>query len=88
MSGLITVVQSHRFTEELQAIEQSARRADEFIDGATWLLARFPEVGTQLGQTDVWFLPTDDSASMEPLVIYYAFDMDRVVLLSICKARL
>ena len=88
MSNLRTVVQSHRFTEELKAIERSAQRSDEFIEGVEWYLSRCPEVGTQLGQTDVWFLPTNDSATMTSLVIYYTFDEDRVLLLSIHKARL
>jgi hypothetical protein len=88
MSNLRTVVQSHRFTQELEAIEPSAQRADEFIAGAEWYLVRCPEVGTRMGQSDVWFLPSDDSAKMASMVIYYAFDVDRVVLLSICKAKL
>ncbi len=74
-----------QFEEEMAAIEPSVRRADEFLHGAEWLLARDPARCGRPVEFDssVWRMVTDDSANMDPLVIYYTFDDDAVCLLSI-----
>jgi hypothetical protein len=73
-----SVVESQRFAEELQRLRPDPVRADDFADGAKWVLSRNPEVGTKIGKS-VWFLPM----SIGNAIIYYTFDDDRVDLLSI-----
>lgn len=79
------IVEEHRFAEELRAVEKDARRADEFIDGAKWVLSRDPNQGTRIGKTHVYFLPVADSPITDPVVLYYTFDDEHVYLLSIQK---
>jgi hypothetical protein len=80
---LRTIIEEHRFTFELAAIIKDAKRADEFVDGSKWLLARTPEKGTRISTSHVWFLPTKNILGILPVVIYYTFDEDCVNLLSI-----
>ncbi|MCI0349300.1 MAG: hypothetical protein L0Z53_07740 [Acidobacteriales bacterium] len=84
---LRTIIEEHRFAIELQALieegPEKAQRADEFVDGVKWLLARSPEKGTRIGQTNVWFIPSEHTADLLPVVIYYTFDDDYVNLMSI-----
>ena len=87
MLKLRAVIQSHRFEQEMAAIEARVERSDQFLEGAEWYLVRCPEVEMQLGNSHVWFLPTEELVAMEPLMIYYTFNDDRVVLLSIEKAK-
>jgi hypothetical protein len=83
------IVESERFTKELKALEKSARKADEFVDGAKWVLCRGPEiVGTRIGKGPVWFLPVAEGApSIDQVVLYYAFDDESVHFLSIQKTK-
>jgi hypothetical protein len=76
------IIEESQFTVELQEIEPDAIRADEFVDGAKWVLSRNPEYGTKIGQL-VWFIPMLRSLSEPSMVLYYTFDADRVFLLSI-----
>jgi hypothetical protein len=79
-----TIIEEHRFAIELAAlIEGGPRRADEFVDGAKWLLARSPESGSRLGASKVWFLPMKEPPGILPVVLYYTFDDDYVNFLSI-----
>ena len=73
-----SVVESQRFAEELQKLRSDPVRADDFMDGAKWVLSRKPEIGTKIGKS-VWFLPM----AIGNAVIYYTFDEDQVDLLSI-----
>jgi hypothetical protein len=57
-------------------------RADEFVEDATFVLARNPEYGTRIGQK-VWFLPMWRQIEGRSLSLYYTFDADRMFLLSI-----
>ena len=81
MDKLRTIVKNSRFEKELEAIGPTIEEADEFLEGVEMVLARLPECGHQIGNSRVWFIPgwTVD------LAIYYTFDEERVVLLSICK---
>jgi hypothetical protein len=84
-SGKIrTVVFDKRFEEELSQIEPHVRRADDFVEGAVTILARDPESGFQLGDSQVWFIcgHTVDAA------LYYTFDADHVYFLSIERTKL
>lgn len=79
------IVEEHRFTEELAKLIGNARRADEFVDGAVWVLSRDPKSGTPIGKGPVHFLPVGGSAIIDPVVLYYTFDDERVYFLSIRK---
>jgi hypothetical protein len=81
------IVEHDQFRDELKAIEQDAKKADEFIDGAKWVLSRGPQSGTRIGKSHVWFLPIAESSIIEALVIYYTFNDDYVYLLSIQKTE-
>jgi len=75
------ILRNSRFEQELKAIVPNIQRADEFLEGVEMVLARLPECGTQIGNSHIWFVP---GWSVD-LAIYYTFDADRVILLSICK---
>lgn len=79
-----TIIEEHRFVSELgKLIDGGPQRADEFVDGAKWLLARIPESGTRISTSDVWFLPMKEQSGILPVVLYYTFDDDYVNFLSI-----
>jgi len=65
-------------------VESNVRRADEFVEGAVAILARSPEVGFQLEESQVWFIGghTVDTA------LYYTFDEDNVYFLSIERTKM
>jgi hypothetical protein len=62
-------------------IESSVRRADEFLEGAENILARRPDCGHQLEDSNIWFLP----GHVINLGLYYTFDDNHVYFLSIGK---
>ena len=77
------IIEEHRFSFELQALIPNAKRADEFIDAAKWVLSRSPTKGRRIGSLHVWFLPMEEMPGLLPIVLYYAFDDDFVNFLSI-----
>ena len=81
MDNIRDIVRDPRFEQELAQIESDVQRADEFLEGAETILAREPQFGHRLGNSNVYFIPgwTID------LNIYYTFDDERVILLSICR---
>lgn len=83
MEKLRTVVRNSRFQAELDAIEPRVERADEFLKGIEMVLARLPECGRRIGNTEVWFI----AGWTVDLAIYYAFDDERVILLSIIQTK-
>lgn len=84
---LWTIVEEHRFASELARLiddgPRKAQRADEFVDGAKWVLARNPHKGHRIGDTHVWFIPNETIVDVLPVVIYYTFNENHVYLLSI-----
>jgi hypothetical protein len=76
------IIEEHRFAFELQALVPRAQRADEFIDGAKWVLSRDPYTGRRIGSSHVWFLPMKLEDHL-PIILYYTFDDDYVNFLSI-----
>ncbi len=79
-----TIIEESRFTQELSLIESDAKRADEFIDGAKYILSRNPEFGNCIGDnSNVWTLALVEIHDHPPLVLYYTFDDSRVWFLSI-----
>ena len=78
------IVEEARFVEDLAEIEADAVRADEFIDGAKWVLGREATMGTQVGPNScVWFLPMNDVPGAPSLILYYTFNQQKVHFLSI-----
>jgi hypothetical protein len=77
------IIEEHRFADELARIITDAKRADEFIDGARWLLSRNPKSGTRISTSEVWFLPMEEIPGILPVILYYTFDDDFVNFLSI-----
>ena len=60
-------------------------RADEFTEGAEWVLSRDAEYGTKIAK-NVWFLPISRSSLGLSASLYYTFDNDKVYFLSIRRA--
>jgi hypothetical protein len=81
MEKLRDIFRNQRFEQEVAAIEPNVKRTDEYLEGVEIVLARLPECGTRLGNSSVWFI----SGWTVDLAIYYTFDDNKVVLLSICK---
>jgi hypothetical protein len=81
------IVEEERFKEELAKLIGDARRADEFIDGAKWVLSRRPTAGTPIGTGVVHFLSIAESSVADPIVLFYAFDDNYVHFLSIRKTQ-
>ena len=73
------------FEENLKTIIPGARRADEFLEGAEWLLARDPATcGRQIRPASgVWRMVWNEMANVSPFVLYYVFDDNCVCLLAI-----
>lgn len=69
------------FRNDLLAIEPDARKADELIEGAIFVLSRDPCRGLRLGPySDVWYF---DISGLRPCVLYYTFSASEVLLISI-----
>ena len=79
---LFEIVEEHYFTLQLHRIHKDAKRADEFIDGVKWVLARNPIAGFQVSDS-VWFLPMTDAPETVSVNIYYTFNERSVYLLAI-----
>jgi len=76
------IVKEPQFEDELRELESDQLRADEFVEGAEFVLSRNPEYGTHIGK-HVWFLPMWSVSKGKSVSLYYAFDNDRVFLLSL-----
>jgi hypothetical protein len=83
--NLRRVIREHRFERELRRLVADAVGADEFVEGAEWLLARDPLIGVQMEpDSPVWFLtmaPIQDAQ----ISLYYTFNESTVWLLSIVR---
>jgi hypothetical protein len=71
------------FEQELLQLGFDAIRADEFTEGAEWILSRYPDFGTQIAK-NVWFLPIGRPS--QGLNLYYTHDEHRVYFLSLQRA--
>ncbi len=75
------VVETAEFRQELSKIEKTAKRADEYIDGMIWVLARDPSSGVLVNTSgNVWMISTNPSLPVQ-MVVYYTFDLTKVYLL-------
>jgi hypothetical protein len=80
-----TIVKNPRFEQDLSQLEFDAVRADEFTEGAEFVLSRNPEYGTEIAKR-VWFLPMWQPAEGKRVNLYYTFDQDQVYFLSLLRA--
>jgi hypothetical protein len=79
------VIREHRFERELRALIGDVISADQFVEGAEWLLVRNPHIGSQIEpNSSVWFLPMAPIEGAQ-VSLYYAFDDSTVWLLSIAR---
>ena len=79
------IIRERSFERELRFLIQDAREADEFVEGAEFVLARDPEAGSPLGE-GIWFLPMAPTGKVQP-TLYYTFDDSTVTLLAIAHVR-
>ena len=79
-----SVIYEHRFDADRARLRRGARRIDDFIDAAEWVLCRDPYQGIQIPGTQVWALTSRNYAyRLRPIIIYYAFNADEVYFLSV-----
>lgn len=81
--NLRSVQYQKQFDRELEGIEPDFARADEFIRGTEWVLARHPELGFNIPGTTVWMVATRDLHEFPAVVIFYTFNETKVFMLSI-----
>ena len=82
---LRTIIESDRFRRELKKLVKNAPAADDFVFGAKTRLAHAPDTGRCIGESHVWFLPMVERPNLMPVVLYYTFDEESVILLSITE---
>jgi len=85
LDKLREIVKNPRFEQDLAQLEFDAIRADEFTEGAEFVLSRNPEYGTKITR-DVWFLPMWRPGEGKNVNLYYAFDKDHVYFLALERA--
>lgn len=84
MTNLRTIIRDERFEQELALIEPDIKKADEFLQAVEWALARSPFSGQQILKTPTWIcLMKPITGNVSHLAVYYAFNDDCVVLMSI-----
>lgn len=65
-----------------------ASRADEFLEGAKWVLERDAEAGRQVWQDPpIYFLAMDGGSKHPSLSLFYTIAYDKVVLLSLSQGN-
>ena len=79
---LRTIIHEPRVTRELMALEPMLDRAEEFVAGIEWVLARDPCAGTRVLSSDVWALAAT-FADGKSVIVYYAASVHTVSLLSV-----
>lgn len=85
MGSLREIVRNPLFEQNLTELEFDAVRADEFTEGAEFVLSRNPEYGTKITR-DVWFLPMWRPGEGKNVNLYYTFDRDHVYFLALTRA--
>jgi len=78
------VIREPAFEDELHVlISRNPREADEFIEGAEYILARNPESGIMaLDAPPLWFMPMA-AAGGKQVTLYYTFDETSVLFVGI-----
>lgn len=68
------------FDQDLLRLGFDPVRADEFTEGAEWILSRYADAGTKIAK-NVWFLPVGRPS--QALILYYTYDEHRIYFLSL-----
>jgi hypothetical protein len=79
------IVKNPLFEQDLSKLEFDAVRADEFTEGAEYVLSRNPEYGTKIAK-NVWFLPMWRPSEGKSVNLYYTFDSDHIFFLALQAA--
>ncbi len=83
-----TIIESEGFAREKALIEPDAKRIDQVLLGVTWMLSQHPEHYQRVpGTLRLYMHPTDPFPDAPALRIWYQFDGNEVVLLSIEKSE-
>ena len=70
-------------------LEMEVRRADEFLEGAQWILEREAEKGRRVSQDPPIYVLSMEAGSGHPrLSLFYTIAYDKVLLLSISAGNL
>ncbi len=79
------VIREHLFEETLSALIPDARRADQFVEAAEFMLAWDPETGSLLDRArNIWFVPMSP-VGVKQVSLYYTFNQETVRLLAILR---
>jgi len=81
-----SVVESMHYQRERDALIPHPVLADAALEQITTLLAQSPEIGQPTNRPDILAITTEDTPVLPAAVLYYAYDDQTVVLLSIVKA--
>ena len=77
------VVREEAFEEELAFLIHNAREADEFVEGAEYILARDPCAGRFIGgEPELWFMPMAPIRGQQ-VSLFYTFNDLTVFFVSV-----
>ena len=77
------VIREHSFEKAIAAIIEDEREADDFVDGAEFILSRDPKSGFLLYPNgSVWFLPMCPVGGKQ-VTLFYTFNDEKVWLFGI-----
>ena len=77
------VIRERSFERQLRVLIEDAREADDFVEGAEFILARDPKIGSPVDD-GIWFLPMAPVGKVQ-VALYYTFDDSTVTLLAIAS---
>ena len=77
------VIRERSFERQLRALIEDAREADDFVEGAEFILARDPRIGSPVDD-GIWLLPMAPIGRAQ-VALYYTFDDSTVTLLAIAS---
>lgn len=81
---LRTIIESHEYYNNRNRIEPDIKRMDDILFGVIWALSRDPNIGHATESKGIYAITTDAyMESDQPLIIYYIFNHEKVVLLDI-----
>lgn len=81
---LRTVIWEREFEQDFVRLRARARRIEDFVNGAEWVLSRDPYQGVQIPHTRTWVLTSRPGVyRLRPVTLYYTFDDSEVHFLSI-----
>jgi len=87
MQPLRTVIHEQEFSSQLEAIEADFWRAEEFLEGLEWILARDPSKGVFLiSEPPIRAFYTNLGKGLKRAIVYYTYSDEEVYLLSITEA--